>query len=120
MTVSRSKKPRSGTQSTVVFTIGHSTHAIDEFVSLLRAHGVSWVVDVRTVPRSRHNPQFNQDSLPDSLKKAGLRYVHMPGLGGLRHAKAGSITNAGWRKMPPFAVTRITCRRRNLNRALKS
>src|SRR5437879_3560853 len=98
MTVSRSKKkPRSGTESTVVFTIGHSTHAIDEFVSLLRAHAVSCVIDVRTVPRSRHNPQFNQDSLPDSLKKAGVGYVHMSGLGGLRHAKAGSTTNVGWR-----------------------
>ena len=82
---------------TVVFTIGHSTRPIEAFISLLRAHGVSCVVDVRTVPRSRHNPQFNQDSLPDSLNKAGLGYIHMPGLGGLRHAKAGSITNIGWR-----------------------
>jgi uncharacterized protein (DUF488 family) len=53
-------------------------------------------VDVRTVPRSRHNPQFNKDSLPRLLKKAGLRYVHMPGLGGLRHAKRDS-SNMGWR-----------------------
>jgi uncharacterized protein (DUF488 family) len=80
-----------------VFTIGHSTRAIDEFIALLQAHRVCRVVDVRTVPRSRHNPQFNQDSLADSLKKAGLGYVHMPGLGGLRHAKAGSIANIGWR-----------------------
>jgi uncharacterized protein (DUF488 family) len=54
------------------------------------------VVDVRTIPRSRHNPQFNENSLPDSLKKAGIGYVHMPGLGGLRHAKHNSA-NTGWR-----------------------
>ena len=69
-------------ETTVVFTIGHSTRAIEEFIGLLQAHAVSRVVDVRTVPRSRHNPQFNQDSLPDSLKEAGLSYVHTPGLGG--------------------------------------
>ncbi|HZM03955.1 MAG TPA: DUF488 domain-containing protein [Candidatus Saccharimonadales bacterium] len=77
-------------------TIGHSTRTIEEFVALLQAHGVACVVDVRTVPRSRHNPQFNKASLPRSLKKAGVGYVHLPGLGGLRHAKADSI-NVGWR-----------------------
>jgi len=82
--------------SPVVLTIGHSTRAIDEFIGLLQAHAVSRVVDVRTVPRSRHNPQFNRDSLPGSLKKAGLGYLHMPGLGGLRHAKRDSL-NVGWR-----------------------
>lgn len=99
MAVSRSKKtPQARTESTVVFTIGHSTRPIEEFIALLQAHGVSCIVDdVRTVPRSRHNPQFNQESLADSLKKAGLGYTHMAGLGGLRHAKAGSTTNIGWR-----------------------
>ena len=82
--------------SRIVLTIGHSTRTLDEFIALLKAHGVTFVVDVRTIPRSRHNPQFNRDSLPDSLKKAGIGYVHMPGLGGLRHAKHDSI-NAGWR-----------------------
>ncbi|HZM03332.1 MAG TPA: DUF488 domain-containing protein [Candidatus Saccharimonadales bacterium] len=77
-------------------TIGHSTRTIDEFIGLLQAHAASQVVDVRTIPRSRHNPQFNKDSLPGSLKKVGLGYVHMPGLGGLRHAKHDSI-NMGWR-----------------------
>ena len=85
-----------GLKPTVVLTIGHSTRTLDEFIGLLQAHAVTRVVDVRTVPRSRHNPQFNQDSLPDSLKKAGLGYVHLPGLGGLRHAKRDSI-NVGWR-----------------------
>lgn len=77
-------------------TIGHSTHTLDEFIGLLQAHGATCVADVRTVPRSRHNPQFNKTSLPRSLKKAGLSYVHLPGLGGLRHAKCDSL-NAGWR-----------------------
>jgi len=82
--------------SPVVMTIGHSTHTIEEFILLLQAHGATCVVDVRTVPRSRHNPQFNKASLPRSLKKAGLGYVHAPGLGGLRHAK-GDSPNVGWR-----------------------
>lgn len=82
--------------SPIVLTIGHSTRPLDEFIRLLQAHGVSRVVDVRTVPRSRHNPQFNKASLPRVLKKAGVRYVHLPGLGGLRHAKRDSL-NVGWR-----------------------
>jgi uncharacterized protein (DUF488 family) len=90
------KKNAKVRHSTVVLTIGHSTRAIEEFIGLLQAHAVSRVVDVRTIPRSRYNPQFNQDSLADSLKKAGLGYVHMPGLGGLRHARRDSI-NVGWR-----------------------
>ena len=77
-------------------TIGHSTRTIAEFIHILQAHEVTWVVDVRTVPRSRHNPQFNKASLPRALKKAGLGYVHLPGLGGLRHAKRDS-PNVGWR-----------------------
>ena len=80
----------------VVLTIGHSTRTIDQFIALLKTHAVTLVVDVRTIPRSRHNPQFNEDSLPDSLKTAGIGYVHMPGLGGLRHANRESL-NAGWR-----------------------
>jgi uncharacterized protein (DUF488 family) len=82
--------------SPLVMTIGHSTRTIEEFIRLLQAHGATCVVDVRTVPRSRHNPQFNKESLPLSLKQAGLGYVHAPGLGGLRHAKPDS-PNRGWR-----------------------
>jgi len=82
--------------SPIVLTIGHSTRPLEEFIRLLQAHGVRRVVDVRTVPRSLHNPQFNKTSLPESLNKAGLAYVHMPGLGGLRRAKPDSI-NIGWR-----------------------
>lgn len=82
--------------SPLVMTIGHSTRTLEEFIGLLKAHGATCVVDVRTVPRSWHNPQFNKASLPRSLKKAGLGYVHLPGLGGLRHAKRDS-PNVGWR-----------------------
>jgi uncharacterized protein (DUF488 family) len=82
--------------SPIVLTIGHSTRTLEEFIALLQAHGATRVVDVRTVPRSRHNPQFNQASLPGALKKAGLGYVHLPGLGGLRHARHDSL-NVGWR-----------------------
>ena len=77
-------------------TIGHSTRTLEEFIHLLQANGATCVVDVRTIPRSRHNPQFNMDSLHGSLEKAGLKYVHMTGLGGLRHAKSNS-PNMGWR-----------------------
>jgi len=77
-------------------TIGHSTLTLEEFINLLQTHGASCVVDVRTVPRSRHNQQFNKASLPEPLKKAGLGYVHLPGLGGLRHVKIDSL-NVGWR-----------------------
>jgi uncharacterized protein (DUF488 family) len=93
----QSKKPISDTvRLPGVLTVGHSTRTLVEFINLLQAHGVSRVVDVRTVPRSRYNPQFNKASLPRALKKAGLSYVHMPGLGGLRHANSDSI-NMGWR-----------------------
>ena len=79
-----------------ILTIGHSTRTLEEFTGLLQAHGVTLVVDVRTVPRSRHNPQFDRASLPGSLKEAGLGYIHLPGLGGLRHARSDSV-NLGWR-----------------------
>jgi uncharacterized protein (DUF488 family) len=92
------KRKRNPTQaiSPVVLTMGHSTRTLDQFIGLLQDHGGKRVVDVRTVPRSRHNPQFNKGSLPRSLKKAGLEYVHLPGLGGLRRAKSDSL-NVGWR-----------------------
>lgn len=79
-----------------ILTIGHSTRPIDEFIALLRAHGITDLIDVRTVPRSRHNPQFNRDSLPVSLARAGIGYVHRPDLGGLRHPRKDS-RNTGWR-----------------------
>lgn len=78
-----------------VMTIGHSTRTLEEFIRMLQGHGATCVVDVRTVPRSRFNPQFNKDSLPLALRQAGLGYVHMPGLGGLRHPRPNS-PNRGW------------------------
>jgi uncharacterized protein (DUF488 family) len=77
-------------------TIGHSTHPIEEFIRMLQAHGVRRLVDVRTIPKSRRNPQFNQESLAASLQAAGIDYRHLPGLGGLRHARKDSI-NSAWR-----------------------
>ncbi len=79
-----------------VFTIGHSTRTLGEFIHLLQAHGVTRVVDVRTLPRSRHNPQFNRDTLPGSLQAAGIGYKHMAELGGLRHTTRDS-PNTSWR-----------------------
>jgi uncharacterized protein (DUF488 family) len=81
-----------------VLTVGHSTRPIDEFVAMLVAHRVTQLVDVRTVPRSRHNPQFNGDALAASLESAGIGYVHAPGLGGFRRTVPDS-PNAGWRNL---------------------
>mgnify|MGYP001551983338 FL=1 len=81
---------------TMTCTIGHSTHPLDEFLDLLRDNEVRHVLDVRTVPRSRQNPQFNKETLPRSLQTAGIGYSHLPGLGGLRHARKESL-NDGWR-----------------------
>jgi uncharacterized protein (DUF488 family) len=79
----------------VLYTIGHSTRPIDEFLELLSAHGVEKVVDVRTIPRSRHNPQYDQTALRTTLRAAHIGYQHMARLGGLRHARKDS-SNAGW------------------------
>jgi uncharacterized protein (DUF488 family) len=80
----------------VLYTVGHSTHSVDEFISLLGAHEIQRVVDIRTVPRSRRNPQFNRDAMPAVLEPAGIAYTHLAGLGGLRHPKKDSI-NTGWK-----------------------
>ena len=83
-------------QHLTIFTIGHSTRTIDEFVELLKTNGVTMLIDVRTVPRSRHNPQFNKETLPSTLISHGIKYIHMPDIGGLRHPKRDSI-NLAWR-----------------------
>jgi uncharacterized protein (DUF488 family) len=77
-----------------VFTIGHSTRTLEEFTEMLQIYGVTLLIDVRTAPHSRHNPQFNKEALPDHLKPLGIKYVHLPEIGGLRHPKANS-TNLG-------------------------
>jgi uncharacterized protein (DUF488 family) len=79
-----------------VLTIGHSTRTIEEFISILQAHGVQLLVDVRSIPKSRRVPQFNSDALAASLREKGIEYEHLATLGGLRHAKKDSI-NTGWR-----------------------
>jgi hypothetical protein len=81
-----------------ILTIGHSTRPIDEFIKLLRQHGVERLVDIRTIPRSRHNPQFNSAALAKSLEDNGIGYVHLKELGGLRHPRCDSI-NTGWRNV---------------------
>jgi len=83
-------------KSLAIFTIGHGTKSIGEFIALLKAYQIQRVVDVRSIPRSRHNPQFNKEVLPQSLKKAHIGYIHIKGLGGLRHAKKDSA-NIAWR-----------------------
>jgi uncharacterized protein (DUF488 family) len=80
----------------VVLTIGHSTRALQDFIDLLGVHGIEVVVDVRTVPRSRRNPQFNRETLPEALQAAGIGYEHAADLGGFRRAGPAS-SNAGWR-----------------------
>jgi len=79
-----------------VYTIGHSNRPIEEFLALLREHGIERVLDIRTVPKSRHNPQFGQDQLPASLAAAGIGYAYIRELGGLRRAHKDT-PNSGWR-----------------------
>ncbi len=81
-----------------ILTVGHSTRSLEAFVELLLAHGVEHVVDVRTVPRSRRNPQFNRETLPEALAAHGIGYTHLANLGGLRHPRADS-PNTAWRNL---------------------
>jgi hypothetical protein len=95
----KSKRPVTASEKTTmptVLTIGHSTHTWKVFLALLRAHRVERVIDVRSIPRSRHNPQFNQKILRTKLRSARIGYVHLRKLGGLRHARRDS-SNMGWR-----------------------
>ncbi len=78
-----------------VYTIGHSTRTIEEFAELLKAQGVEFVVDVRTIPKSRHNPQYNSVGLAEYLSRHAIGYEHLPALGGLRHARKDSV-NTAW------------------------
>lgn len=89
-----SKNVSTGNENTIL-TIGHSTRPVGELLSLLQENCVRRVIDVRSVPRSRHNPQFNRDSFQETLAQEDIRYTHMPGLGGLRHPRADS-PNRGW------------------------
>jgi uncharacterized protein (DUF488 family) len=87
---------RAKTEKLVVLAIGHSTHTWKDFLKLLRAHGVERVIDVRSIPRSRHNPQFNRDTLSKKLRAARIGYEHLRKHRGLRRARRDSV-NMGWR-----------------------
>lgn len=80
----------------MVFTIGHSTRPLEEFIAILEAHRIGLLVDIRTIPKSRHNPQFNREELARTLPAAAIEYKHLPGLGGLRRARRDS-TNTAWK-----------------------
>jgi uncharacterized protein (DUF488 family) len=84
--------------SPLICTIGHSNRSISEFIDLLKSNQIVRVLDIRTIPRSRTNPQFGQDSLSDSLNSAGIGYTYLPALGGLRRTQKDSI-NLGWRNL---------------------
>jgi uncharacterized protein (DUF488 family) len=94
------------------FTIGHSTRSIDEFVDLLRASNIELVVDVRHIPRSRTNPQFNREGLPEQLHRLQIGYVHLASLGGLRKSPRKIETapdlfwkNSSFRNYADYALT---------------
>lgn len=79
-----------------LYTIGHSTHTLQEFLDILHAHHINHIVDVRTIPKSRYVPWFNEKKLAVTLRKEKIAYIHMPKLGGLRHTNKNSL-NLGWR-----------------------
>lgn len=82
--------------SGALFTVGHSTLPIERFTALLHAYGIECLVDIRSVPRSRHNPQFNADAIGMSLRESNIDYQPLPALGGLRRPHKDS-PNTGWR-----------------------
>lgn len=82
--------------SIIVYTIGHSTRRIEEFVGILAAYKIEMVADVRTVPGSRHNPQYNGEELKKTLQQQNIKYLHLKRLGGLRHTTKASI-NTAWK-----------------------
>ncbi|HEY2446772.1 MAG TPA: DUF488 domain-containing protein [Rhizomicrobium sp.] len=79
-----------------LYTIGHSSRSFESFLALLRAHGITQIVDVRSIPKSKHNPQFARETLARSLRARRINYRWLPALGGLRHARKDS-PNTGWR-----------------------
>ena len=98
-----------------IFTIGHSTHSIEEFVEMLKAHDIKLIVDVRTIPKSRHNPQYNSVTLAAALQKRAIGYKHLPGLGGfamrrrIRSIRPGKTLHSG--------DLRIICKQKNSRQA---
>ncbi|MDP9196776.1 MAG: DUF488 domain-containing protein [Pseudomonadota bacterium] len=82
----------------MIYTIGHSTYSIGQFLEILRSFSIEALADIRTIPRSRHNPQFNEEALRRSLQDQNIKYVWMKALGGLRHPRKDS-PNEGWRNL---------------------
>ena len=82
----------------IIYTIGHSNRSIEEFITLLEENKIELLADVRTIPRSRYNPQFNKETLPETLGTHGIGYVHLPALGGLRNKGTHSVAskNTAW------------------------
>jgi uncharacterized protein (DUF488 family) len=91
-----SAKPKPVDRALTIFTVGHSTRTLSQFLKLLKAYGVRRIADVRSIPRSRHTPQFNQARLAKKLRGAGIAYIHLKKLGGRRHTTKASV-NLGWR-----------------------
>lgn len=96
-------------QKLTIFTVGHSTRPIEEFLQLLRRNGIEQLIDVRTIPKSRHNPQYETNELAKVLKEHGIEYVHLKELGGLRRPKPDSVNlawrNAGFRGFADYMQT---------------
>lgn len=80
----------------VIYTIGHSTRTIEEFIAILKAYHIQLLADIRTMPGSRRVPQFNEENMKPALEKAGIHYIHLKKLGGLRHTTKESA-NTAWR-----------------------
>ena len=96
MATERPRRRARGWGKARIYTVGHSTRPAVELVELLRAHSIRTLVDIRTVPRSRTNPQYNADVFEGTLAEVGIRYMHLPRLGGLRHPRKDS-PNSAWR-----------------------
>lgn len=79
-----------------VFTVGHSTRSLDEFLQLLKHYSINELIDIRTIPKSRHNPQFNEHEFAHFLRSHHIGYRHQKNLGGLRHPHKDSV-NTAWK-----------------------
>jgi uncharacterized protein (DUF488 family) len=97
-------------QNLSIYTVGYSTRSIEEFVEILKTYNITILIDIRAVPQSRHNPQFNKEKLLNALKTCGIKYLHLPEIGGLRHPKKDSINLAletsGFRGYADFMQTK--------------
>lgn len=86
------------TKAKTIYTIGHSTKPIEDFLDLLKTYEIELLIDVRTIPKSKFNPQYNEANLSTSLEKSGMKYLHLTTLGGLRHTVLNSV-NLGWHNL---------------------